>query len=86
MLTVVAAAILDANGLAVSLPPPARHHTIIAHMVARGYKTPISGEQGFILSNGRFARRKPALRIAQKANQIKKKCGCASLLFSEDLW
>jgi hypothetical protein len=86
MITVETAAIIGADGEIWTLPRPARHHTVIAAMVEAGEKTPIRGEQGFILSDGRFAPRKAALRIAKKANQIKKKCGCEGLLFSEDIW
>ena len=85
-MTIVAAAILDKDGIPVSLPPPARHHNIIAFMVERGDKTPISGEQGFMTSDGKFVMRKAALRIAEKAGQIIKKQGCKHRLFSEDCW
>jgi hypothetical protein len=83
---VVAAAILDPEGKPVSLPPPARHGHIIRYMAEElHHKTPISGEQGFMLSDGRFARRKPAGRIAIKAGQIRE-LSHPSLLYSEDLW
>ena len=75
----------------VTLPPPARHHTLIHKMAEEGYKTPIGGydyEQGFITDTGKFVRRKPAMRIAIKAGQTTRDQMTAPAhgLFSEDLW
>lgn len=84
-LKVVAAAIIDHKGVPVSLPPPARHHTIIRFLAERGDPTPIMGEQGFLLSDGRFCRRKPAARVAIKAGQIEA-LKWPPNLYSEDLW
>lgn len=82
---VVATAILDKDGNPVSLPPPARHHTIIHLLAERGEPTPIMGEQGFMLSDGTFCRRRRAGMIAIKAGQIAK-LRWPPYLYSEDLW
>lgn len=85
MLTVVAAAILQ-DDIVYTLPPPARHHNIIRMMVEeKGLPPPIKGEQGFVLSDGRFAMRKSAARVALKAGQCKEPMS-PPWLFSEDLW
>lgn len=83
---IFAASIKDSEGNPVSLPRPARHHDIIRAMVDNGHKTPITGEQGFVTTRGRFVDRKEALEIATKAGQIIKKHGNPTILFSEDLW
>jgi len=80
------AAIKDSEGRPVCLPRPARHHDIIRAMADNGHKTPITGEQGFVTTRGRFVGRKEALEIATKAGQIIKKHGNPTILFSEDLW
>lgn len=88
-LRIEAAAIVDINGKMWTLPPPKRHHDIIRLMRESGYDGPVSGEdqQGFLLNNGKFCRRKPALGVADKAGQLKDgKCIHPTLLFSEDMW
>ena len=42
-------------------------------------------EQGFLLSDGRFARRKAAASVALRAGQIEK-LNWPPNLYSEDLW
>jgi len=89
-LTVVAAAI-RLNDVVYSLPPPARHHDVGIDMVLnRGVPAPYpSGDaQGFLLSDGRFARRKAAMWVAIQAGQVDpdKLQTPAHGLFSEDLW
>lgn len=61
-LRIVAAAIRDIDGKVWSVPPPGRHHDVIQLMRAEGYTGPVSGEdqQGFLLNDGRFCRRKAA--------------------------
>lgn len=87
IVTIVAAAIIDHNGVPVTLPRPARHHDLIRAMAERGDPTPISGEQGFVTSDGRFARRKAAAVIARRAGQVKAEdMQRSDMLFSEDLW
>lgn len=82
---VVAAAIRDHDGTVYSVPSPGRHADVIRLMVEKGRPTPITGNQGFLLSDGRFALRKPAAHIAIKAGQITA-LKWPPNLFSEDLW
>lgn len=87
--TIVAAAVY--HGATISLPPPARHHTILATMsliwnidaIAPGPES-----QGFLTSTGRFVNRVEAFHIAYTADQIKHKTGnkCEPTLYSEDMW
>ena len=84
--TVTGVAIMADTGKVFTLPPPARHHDVIRVMAAAGHTTPITGEQGFILSDGRFARRVAAKPYATLAGQILKGRGLLRELYSEDLW
>jgi len=86
MLTVERAAILALDGKVWSVPRPGRHHDVIRVMKQEGYDTPIQGEQGFLLSDGRFARRTSALTVARRANQLIRKTNPQHMLFSEDVW
>jgi hypothetical protein len=84
---VVAAAILGPDGAPVSLPPPARHHDVIRHMAVNlGHETPITGEQGFLLSDGTFARRALARMFAELNEQLLPRAGGTRELYSEDVW
>jgi len=86
-LHVVAAAIRIEHGPVLSLPRPARHHDIIRALDASGFPFEQHWEQGFLLSDGRFARRKPARIVAIAAGQFKPDATHhGELLFSEDLW
>lgn len=87
-LKVDSVAIRDVYGKVWSLPRPNRHHDVIRHMRESGYDGPVNGvdQQGFILSSGQFCRRKAALRVAEKAGQIKGSRTIANVLTSEDLW
>lgn len=85
---IVAAAIY--HGGIISLPKPARHHTIMQAMLNEMF---IEGmiapqQQGFITSTGRYVNRTEAWHIARAAGQITRKTssGDAPKLFSEDLW
>jgi len=82
------AAIRDINGKVWSVPRPGRHHHVIRLMRESGYTGPVNGPdmQGFVLSNGQFCRRIPAMRIAKKAGQLLGGKSIASVLTSEDLW
>lgn len=82
--TIMAAAI-KLDGTVHSLPPPARHHTIIGHLVEQGHKPPIGGEQGFITSDGEFVNRFRAGQYARRSGQIEK-LKWPPDLYSEDLW
>lgn len=79
------AAIRDHDGTVYSVPRPGRHHHVIHLMASKGLKTPITGEQGFVTSDGEFVRRTPAGRIAIKAGQIKE-LKWPPQMYSEDLW
>jgi hypothetical protein len=72
-----------------SLPAPNRHHHII-RMIAKETGDGIRGPdtQGFLDDAGRFLRRAPALRLAEKNGQLNRKPGGyqGRELFSEDLW
>lgn len=75
-------------GATISLPPPARHHTIIQTMdlemgIDGTLATP--NTQGFITDTGRFVNRVEAYYIAFKAEQIVNDTK-GPQLFSEDLW
>ncbi len=84
---VVAAAILGHDGVPVSLPPPARHHDVIRHMVhVLGHSAPIDGEQGFMLSDGTFAHRRRARVFAELHGQLLPRAWGLRELYSEDVW
>lgn len=85
---VVAAAInRNDSGEFISLPAPARHHDIIRYINETYGDMPVRGTQGFMLDDGRFVMRKPALHIAERAGQlIKPPVAPSHGLFSEDVW
>ena len=87
-LRVEAAAIKDIDGKVWTLPPPNRHHDVIRLMRESGYEGPVSrpDQQGFILNNKIFCRRKPAQSIAENAGQVKNGKIIGYTLTSEDLW
>lgn len=70
-----------------SVPPPGRHHHVIALMVQAGCPKPIKGGpyQGFLTDKGLFVSRKEAAAIALQSQQITH-LKCPPNLFSEDLW
>ncbi len=75
-------------GGTISLPPPARHHTIIQTMdtamnIAGHLATPQT--QGFLTSHGRFVNRVEAFYLASNTGQIISGTK-GPALFSEDLW
>lgn len=84
----VSAAAVLLDGKVYSLSPPARHHSVIHWMVGDLGLGPQTGmwEEGFLLSDGRFARRKPAWIIAERAGQIIRQTGPHGTLYSEDVW
>lgn len=82
---IIAAAIF--YGGIISLPPPARHHTIISTMdLSMGIEglNAIPQCQGFLTSTGRYVGRVEAYYIAIRAGQIKDKP--TPELYSEDMW
>ncbi|UYE95817.1 hypothetical protein KNLIENLN_00004 [Sinorhizobium phage NV1.1.1] len=83
---IIAAAIQ--YGGTISLPPPARHHTIIQTMdTEMGIDgiLAVPQSQGFITDAGRFVNRVEAFYLAVKAGQIISGAS-GPQLFSEDLW
>ena len=78
-------AIKDHDGTVYSLPKPNAHHHVIALMVSLGKPKPISGEQGFVLEDGRFVDRIEGAAIALKSGQISK-LHWPPRLYSQDLW
>lgn len=86
---VVAVAILDDQGGIWSLPAPRRHAHVLSHAREYGVQLPsLEDSQGFLLSNGKFARRMPSLAIATRMGQLKDGGPTAPHvgLFSEDVW
>jgi hypothetical protein len=83
---IIAAAIFF--GGIVSLPPPARHHTIIQTM-DRGMHLDgaavLPQMQGFITSTGRYVNRVEAYYLAYSAGQLISETKGPEL-YSEDLW
>lgn len=81
------AAIVGHDGKVYSLPRPNRHHNIIFHMAKNlKHKTPISGEQGFVLTDGSFVDRKTAKLHAIANNQLLPGHSKLDILFSECVW
>lgn len=84
--TVVAAAVcMNGTRLVISLPAPARHHSIMQAAAEHGLALLGNNEQGFLTSTGRFVRRAPARVVAARAGQIGDKI-IGGTLTSEDLW
>jgi hypothetical protein len=83
--TIVAAAIRDHDGTVYSVPRPGRHHHVIRLMVEAGRPKPITGEQGFVLEDGRFVNREEGAQMALASGQIEE-LHWPPDLFSEDLW
>lgn len=83
---IVAAAIY--HGTIISLPPPARHHTILRTMdITMGIDALVPPQnQGFLTSDGIYVNRVEAWEIAERAGQIKRNTSGRPELFSEDLW
>lgn len=75
-------------GATISLPPPARHHTIIQTMdLEMGIDgiLAVPNTQGFVTDTGRFVNRVEAFYLAYKAGQIISETK-GPQLYSEDLW
>lgn len=87
-LHVAAVAIRAADGVVYSLPPPARHCHVNWWLAARGiplHKCQLY-HHGFELSDGRYANRRTARRIAREAGQLLPRAHATRDLFSEDVW
>jgi len=84
---IVAAAVY--HGATISLPPPARHHTILQSMTTvMGFENALvhPEKQGFLTSEGRFVNRVEGYYIAYKAGQLLRNTAGRPELYSEDLW
>lgn len=83
----IIAAAIRVNGLTVSLPPPARHHTILKLLdeTHRKFANAKPSDQGFVADDGSFVGREDAKRVAIAAGQMKVLTPHKEL-FSEDLW
>ena len=82
-LKIVAAAIKQ-NGV---IYTGQRHHLIIRDIVHMAKIRPVTGEQGFVASDGLFYNRVKSRKIAVKANQIVDPLPHnPDELFSEELW
>ena len=80
---IISAAVITADGVVHSLPPPARHHNIVhTHGDLDGMT------QGFLSSTGLFLDRAAAFVVASDAGQVKRRDGGyrGDDLYSEDLW
>jgi fucose permease len=84
----IIAAAIYAGGI-ITLPPPARHGTIIETM---DLQMGIPGTnalpylQGFITDTARFVNRSEAFGIAYRSGQISGRSNSTPQLYSEDLW
>jgi hypothetical protein len=78
------------QGQIYSLPAPNRHHNVIRLIVdSTGVKAVDvrNDDQGFLDSTGRYLRRKPALRVAREAGQLRPdREVIGAELYSENLW
>jgi hypothetical protein len=83
---IVAAAVQTNGGLIISMPPPARHHTILQEHSKLSNWVFGSNKQGFLTNLGRYVGREEALKIALDAKQIEAPKFQPHHLFSEDLW
>jgi hypothetical protein len=85
----IVAAAIQINGVTISLPMPARHHTVM-HSMSMALipdERLSAATQGFLTSDGRFVNRVLARDIAFRAGQQPGRTGGDSPeLFSEDLW
>jgi len=73
------------GGMVCSMEKPYRHSSIIHRFFFLGLKGVSKGEQGFLLSNGKFANRIEAAEVALESKQISK-LKWPPYLYSEDLW
>jgi hypothetical protein len=83
--TMIVAAAMVWKGVVCSLPAPARHSDII-EAIAQNIpenEWPVSGEDGFLTSSGKFVGRNDGMEIARAAGQTD---SSSDTLYSEDLW
>jgi len=86
MITIVSAAIRGPGEVIFYLPKPSRHSDIIHAMASTRMRLPITGEQGFLTSDGEFVTREAARTIALAAGQVKAENLTGSIFCSEELW
>jgi hypothetical protein len=87
---VVAAAVKTEDGVIHFIPSPHRHHHVVHalhHSMSKSDSVIIQarGEQGFVISDGTFANRIEAAKIALDAGQLLLLSHPPNL-YSEDLW
>jgi hypothetical protein len=80
------AAVRTGDGIIHTLPRPARHHTIIHALHALGHPQCACCTDGFLLSDGTFADRGEAEKIALGAGQVRGGKIIGGSLTSEDMW
>jgi hypothetical protein len=68
-----------------SLPRPNRHHNVMWWLSVLGIDTAQMHDQGFTLSNGQYASRTLAAKVALRNGQVSKLIAPPNL-YSEDLW
>ena len=84
---IIGSAIMGHDDVMVWLPPPARHHHVINHMVdVLGHPIPINGQQGFLDDEKGFVDRIEAVDIVLHVSKQVKKLKWPPNLYSEDLW
>lgn len=78
------------QGKLYSLPAPNRHHDVIRLIASESGLSHVDArddDQGFLDSSGRYLRRKPALRVAREAGQLRADREIiGGRLYSENLW
>lgn len=82
----IVAAAIQWEGVTISLPQPARHHTVMHSIHVLSQVQLAAATQGFLTSEGRFVNRVLARDIAYVAGQEPKQTGSGYELYSEDLW
>jgi hypothetical protein len=83
---IVAAAIVQPDGIVYVVPRPGRHHHVLHHMNGRGNTHDTYRSQGFITSDGEFVDRDAAMRIAATSGQLIRPVQGRTFLMSEDVW
>lgn len=82
----IVAAAIRLYPVIVTMVPPARHASILAHLREHGVYVDHPAAQGFVTDTGDYVSRKEAKRIAERAGQLLPTALTNDELFSEDLW
>ena len=85
-LRIKSAAIKDKKGDIYSLPIPATHSDILSVIIKRDRELPNGIKCGYLLSDGSFAGRKRAMKVAKKSGQLLVPNTDAVDLYSSDVW